>query len=480
MKKTFRIKNILVLALIVFLSSCSEELETSPGEYASQEQILESPVGRQSILTGAYVLLYDQTISASDDYFGLGSVMLSTDLTGQDMILTRHSWFGFDYRANNRNSTYRRPRTSWQFFYKIINTANNIIKTSDPESSDDNIRASAGQGYALRAFAYHYLVRLYQHTYIGHQNSLGVPLYTENDLEGKPRATVQEIYNLITSDLNKAIKALEGYKRPDKTVINSNVAHGILARVYLDMQEWQKAAENANKARQGYSLMSKNEYISGFNNINNNEWIWGSAMSPEAYKEEGKYQTFVSHMATETAGYTGIIKLFKAIDKKLYETIPDTDIRKSVFFFGDSKYADYVNKKFKDKAGGAFDMDIVYMRASEMYLIEAEAKARMGSGGADELYDLVYSRDKKYTKSTKAGNELIDEIILQRRIELWGEGFGWFDLKRLKKGINRDYEGTNHREKFNRPAEDDKTFTYQIPIVEFESNPNMDNSQQNP
>lgn len=479
MKKIFNITKLALLISLLVLSSCNEELDTSPGEFPSTEQLSNSPSGGEALLSGAYAVLYDQSISTRDDYFGLGSIMLSTDLTAQDMTQVKHSWFGWDYRAKNRIATYSRTRNNWRFFYKIVNNANSIIKSSDPKSTDANIKASAGQGYALRAFAYHYLVRLYQHTYVGHQSSLGVPLYTENDVDGKSRATVQEVYDLMISDLKTAIEALDGYNRSNKTIINVNVAHGILARVYLDMEEWSKAAQHANLARKGYPLMTKSEYTAGFNTISNGEWMWGSEMTPEAYKEEGKYQTFVSHIATQTAGYTGIIKLFKAIDKKLYEAIPSTDIRKKVFFFGDTKYADYINKKFIDKPGNAFDMDIVYMRASEMYLIEAEAKARMGSGGADELYDLVSKRDESYVKSTSTGNTLVEEILLQRRIELWGEGFNWFDLKRLKKGINRNYPGTNHREAISRDAEDNATFIYQIPTVEFESNPKMTQDQQN-
>ncbi len=481
MKKIFNYKKIFsIIFLTTMFISCSDELDTTSGRYATGDQVKESSLGGQSLTEGAYSFLFDQSLSTRHDYFGLASIMLSTDLTGQDINQVVHHWFGWDYKVQDRNATYSRTRNNWNFLYKLVNISNSIIKSTDPNSSDDNVRFSSGQGYALRAFAYHYLVRLYQHTYKGHEDAPGVPIYTEVDAKGKPRATVKEVYDFMVSDLKTAVKALKGFERPNKSVININVAQGILARVYLDMEEWDKAAEFAKKAREGYPLMSSSAYKSGFNDINNQEWIWGSIMSVESFKEGGKYQTFVAHMATTTPGYTGLLGAYKAIDKKLYEQIADTDVRKEVFFFEKdpekAKYPNYSNNKFID-VSGAFDMDIVYMRAAEMYLIEAECKARLGSGGADELYELVHERNPKYKKSTKTGDELVKEVILQRRIELWGEGFGWFDLKRLKKGIDRSYEDSNHREKVKADAEDNATFVYQIPITEFESNPNI--KQQN-
>ena len=79
------------------------------------------------------------------------------------------------------------------------------------------------------------------------------------------------------------------------------------------------------------------------------------------------------------------------------------------------------------------------MRASEMYLIEAEAYAQMGNSGAaaSALYEVAKKRDNSYTLSNQTGNNLIKEIHFQRRIELWGEGFRFYDLKRLNQPLDR-------------------------------------------
>lgn len=77
--------------------------------------------------------------------------------------------------------------------------------------------------------------------------------------------------------------------------------------------------------------------------------------------------------------------------------------------------------------------------------------------------------------STKTGQALIDEIMIQRRIELWGEGFRWYDLKRLSLPLDRT--GSNHTSSVTvgvmQVVAGDKRWTWLIPQVEMDANPNM-------
>lgn len=115
--------------------------------------------------------------------------------------------------------------------------------------------------------------------------------------------------------------------------------------------------------------------------------------------------------------------------------------------------------------------DVPYMRAAEMYLIEAEALARSGnnSGAADALYPLAINRDPSYVKSTKTGDALIEEIMTQRRVELWGEGFRFYDLKRTNAALNRN--GGNHNAAYTNGVMDvpagDKRWVFLIPQDEI-------------
>ena len=84
------------------------------------------------------------------------------------------------------------------------------------------------------------------------------------------------------------------------------------------------------------------------------------------------------------------------------------------------------------------------MRLAELYLIKAEALARSGdeTGARTTLRDFVITRDVAYVMSARTGEELIDEIMTHRRVELWGEGFRFIDLKRLGIALNR--KGSNY------------------------------------
>lgn len=128
---------------------------------------------------------------------------------------------------------------------------------------------------------------------------------------------------------------------------------------------------------------------------------------------------------------------------------------------------------------------IIYMRVAEMYLIEAEAKAALGdnAGAAQVLYELIKTRDSAYTKSTKTGDDLMEEIKIHRRIELWGEGFALLDMKRWGVGLVRVYDGSTHPKDaasyFDLPA-GSPLFTLQIPEDEINSNDAITPEDQNP
>jgi len=133
-----------------------------------------------------------------------------------------------------------------------------------------------------------------------------------------------------------------------------------------------------------------------------------------------------------------------------------------------------MNRKFLATSSSLSTGDLPLMRAAEMYLIEAEARARMGENGAaqDALFALVSKRDAGYTKSTATGQDLINEILIQRRIELWGEGFRFQDLKRTNSPLDRT--GANHTTslalEMSVPA-DDVRWVYMIPQREINANP---------
>lgn len=317
----------------------------------------------------------------------------------------------------------------------------------------------------------------------------GVPIVLEPILEGGPRNTVEEVYTQVHTDLDAAIALLDE-SRNAKSHLNINVVNGIKARVLLTQGRYAEAAPFANSAREGYDLMSESALYSGFNNVDNVEWIWGSHQVDD---QQTYFASFFAYMSLNFNS-TNIRGNPKAISMKLYDMIPDSDYRKGLWdpnasdpelrdpFIDEmtlSTYSkiDYMNRKFMAQDNASSVGDVPYMRASEMYLLEAEALARSGSDAAAAalLEEFMEARDPEYTLPASSGAALVEEIMTQRRIELWGEGFRWFDLKRLNLPLDRT--GSNHVEsvingKFTEPA-GTNNWQWQIPIDELNANENM-------
>jgi hypothetical protein len=206
----------------------------------------------------------------------------------------------------------------------------------------------------------------------------------------------------------------------------------------------------AAAARTGYSPMSATQYMAGFNDYTNPEWMWGSRQVSD---QTTYFYSFFAYMSADFNS-TNIRTNPKAINSKLYNQIAATDVRRNLFdptgantAFpvppGGTRAA-YMNRKFLSGGGNGSSIgDVPLMRAAEMYLIEAEAKARLNDPtAANVLFQLVSKRDPAYVQSLMTGQELLEQILIQRRIELWGEGFRFYDLKRLNQSLDRT--GANH------------------------------------
>lgn len=484
-------RSILIVTVVLSLMACNKDfLDRKPtSDILLDEQLREigaaSPTALVNVvdpsIRGIYAFMRTYaTWSENHDDFGQKAVDHGLDLMTEDVVQSVHHWFGFDYLLDNREAAFRRTIFLWNFYYKIIYNANLILSQIDAETTSDELRHVRGQALAMRGYAYYYLVQLYQKTYKGNESAPGVPIYTETALQGNPRAPVSEVYAQITTDLTDAITALDGFQRTTKDAVNQQVAQGILARVYLSMERWSDAANMARLARTGFALMDETTYQGGFNNVANPEWMWGTDITSETTTI---FASFFSMMDNTNPGYAGALQIYKLVSKKLYDEIPATDVRKAVFNDPartiNGSLPAYAQLKFRDPGG--WTGDYVYMRASEMILIEAEAMARQGQDAMaqDLLFELVSERDPAYVKSTAASTALIDEIILHKRIELWGEGITFLDMKRLNKGLDRT--GSNHRPDavLVLPA-GDNLFTYQIPQREIDNNSNMTAADQNP
>lgn len=469
---------LVILALLGFsLSSCIEE--TFPTSYATGDQVAEHPGGLLEA-SNAFMNNYNTLNRASPWHadFGYPSFAIMRELMGMDVAVapTNYNQYSVFYAVNaGMGPEYIYVALIWNWYYRQIYLAHQAIQLIDEEGATPTQLASLGQALTFRAMCYFDLVRMYQDTYAGNQNQPAVPIITENttieEAGNNPRATVQEVYDLILSDLLKAKDYLDGYTRGAKNQINQSVAHALLARVYLTMENWPEAQKYAALAKAGYTAMSESEYLSetdGFNNINSqNSWIWGIVVTTDDDIVKSGILNWTAMMSsTFPPGYCAFTGgAFKLIDASLYAQIPDTDFRKKAFAAerfvktysdaGSNHYIpQYGNLKFRpangseeSTDGAASDWPII--RVEEMLLIEAEAAGRQSLASGKTLLDaFAKTRDSEFTSTATSVEDFVKEVHLQRRIELWGEGHSYYDILRLGTSVTRSYPGTNHPSPF--------------------------------
>ncbi|MGH1518003.1 RagB/SusD family nutrient uptake outer membrane protein [Chryseobacterium sp. JK1] len=481
-----KIKYFIALAGISLLAqSCANDLNTLPEGNISGEQLNEDQSKPEKILGGIYLDLRSNGAGGTTVHsdFGIMGIKAGADLMSNDVIQSTNQHLGMFYNYEATNASNIASEIVWTTFYARIFVINKLLDDLKNDTSTKN-RAIKGQLLALRAYSYFHLIRFYANDYKNHQSDPGLPLVltSSNPNQGLPRSTVAEVYAQITKDIEESITLLDSFARPSRAQIDQRTAKAIAAEVFLQTGDYTKAGKYAQESKQGIALMTENDYTTtGFSNINNPEVIWGFHNTTATMTIGNYYASFFSMFDNTNEGYAGAAQIRKLIDKRLYEAIPDTDYRKKVFngsqnaqytFNSKTKnYPAYVSWKFKDPT--LFEGDYIYIRASSLYYVEAEALARQGreAEARQVLFDITSKRNAAYTLSTKSGNDLLNEIILQKRIELWGEGYAWFDMKRLNVPLERVYTGTNHT--FGRFNLTPDKFKFQIPNKEINNNPQI-------
>ncbi|OYD41656.1 hypothetical protein CHU00_10695 [Sphingobacterium cellulitidis] len=457
MKKTFIIF-LGLISLFQFTGCKSDYLETQPTDQVSTGSAFKTVDNSWAALNGIHRILYQQ-IFGSQPQGGQSGNMMVMDLMGEDVVFSTNtsSHMRESYQwIDHIDPTSGNVKYNYLFYYVIIGNANMIIENVDAaEGSEVDKAYIKGQALAYRAWSYFQMVQLFGERYVkgAANNGLAVSLVTKPSTAAVPRSTVQEVYNQINADLQQAATLLNGYSRgTDKSQINLDVVKGFQARVALAQHNYADAAKFAKEARANAPLMNEEEYLSGFNNYSVGEWMWSSRIVAD---QTNYFYSFFAYMSINYS--SSVIRgTPKLIFSKLYDQISDTDVRKKLWDPTGANKEDfplplstfnrfkYHSKKFKVANEAMSIGDVPYMRGAEMYLIEAEALARDGKSAdaATALFNFVSKRDPQYVKSTKTGQALVDEIMLQRRSELWGEGFRFYDLKRTNTPLDRT--GGNH------------------------------------
>lgn len=478
-------KNIsLVLAAGAFaFGACSMDEIVPQGGTQTEDQIKETvdavPERVQADVYGIYSSMSQQFVVLGTDFdndFGYPSQCIAQDLNGPDMVCDNsgYNWYTPSSDYTDRNANYAIPAFRYGNPYNLIKLCNDVIASVDEATASAATLQSVGQAKAMRAFGYLGIAPYYQFSYVGHESAPCIPLVTEKttDYSNNPRATNEQIYGQMLTDLTDAIRYLEGYERKSgsKVEVDQQVAYGLRARVNLAMGKYAEAAEDAAKAREGYTPASIQDLSKpAFCQMSEKNWIWGIQI--DNTNLTSPLATWPSKLSSFSGnGYTAAVGCYKRINELLYNKIDATDVRKgwwvnealeSPLLSGISwngvtgndiatyeipnvkvAFVAYTNVKFGMKSGiGSTinDSDWPLMRVEEMILIEAEGLAKSGreQEAANLLQEFVSTyRNPGYT-CTKTGQSLYDEIWKERRIELWGEGFSMSDIMRLGKPVVR-------------------------------------------
>ncbi|MGB5363223.1 MAG: RagB/SusD family nutrient uptake outer membrane protein [Aureibaculum sp.] len=546
-----KIKFMLFAILAIAIMSCSEDfLETKPTDAISSADALATAENMALILNGLHRGLYSQsqTVLPGGDSQRAGEhywVPMGDALAGGIIHSANANNLGWRTTMQWLDHTQETSLTNeilWYHRYNIIASANAIInKATDGSIPEDaRLKEIIGQAYTYRAYAYLSLVQHFAKGYlIGNPSTdPGVPLLFSSDapFTSAPRSTVQEIYDQCLADANTAISYFDGATtRPTgtadgKSQLNMDVAYGIKARIALNSGQWQIAADAAILARQNYPLMDESDWKSGFNTTLLPEVIWGS----NVIETETTFFRSYFYLMCNTFNGSQNRNNPKIADRRLVDQIPDSDYRKDVFLINapntntsaangeggwanntnplytteaefdaaDQFYRDlygwtsahnehpYMHVKMLQKNPGTIDPDdIIYMRSSEMYLIEAEAKAMLNDipGAQAALQTLGGARDSAYD-ATVYGSQaaLMDQIKFQRGVELWGEGFGYTDKIRWDEGIDHAANGGSGASAvlyqdayFQEKPSLNNAWVFKIPQAEIDANPNITPSDQN-
>jgi len=350
----------------------------------------------------------------------------------------------------------------WQYAYKVVYLSNLVLETLDKiKTNTDQTLYNDLRGQALffRAYCFWNIAQLYAKRYTtsdANQN-LGIPLRLNSDINDKSeRGTVQQTYSKIIVDLIEAASLLSQTStvpsRPNKVA-----AYAMLARVYLSMEDYPSALNNADAA------LKLNNQLLDYNTLSrtsttpftrfHKEVIFHSIMTPGSTLNPGSATSNIAK-----------------IDDDLYNSYNVDDLRKYIFFKENSQTTQLKNPLFLTTPGalefvtvtlanGTYRFTGNYepvttaalfngLAVDELYLIRAECYARAGNKDASmaDLNSLLVNRwvvGKFVGKLAINANDALSQVLLERRKELVMRGQRWTDARRLSLNFTRQIKTVN-------------------------------------
>lgn len=457
--KTARLAALLPAIAIGF--ACTD-LALEPHANVSTDAYFESIGDFRAAIVG----VYDQMALA--DWYGR-SLHLMSDIMGEDVkqngSANRYQEFA-DFEGQVVTG-HGYETELWAEGYEGINMLNMILNAEfEPTSGvQAEYNQIMGEAYALRGLAYFDLVKMYaQHyTFTADASHPGIPIVLESDVAALPsRNTVAEVYQQVISDLTTGISMMT-QTRDGSFMMTKEGAQAILSRVYLYMEDWSNAAAMANSVISSgkYSLVTGQGYVDQFKTGGSSEAIFE-----------------IQNTDTDNRGSDALGGMYRASGygdylpaKDLLNLIDPNDIRMQMFKEDPLLTGIYASMRVNKWPTQSNTDNIPVVRLSEMYLNRAEANAEMGNSATAQA-DLNMIRQRGLASApavTATGQALLDQIAIERRIELGFEGHRIHDLMRHKLGIHR-VDVTGDVADMSYPC---NFCILPIPQEETDTNPNM-------
>lgn len=493
MKKIYKL--IAISFMLIATTSCGDEwLNTVPSDSVPSGDAITSYKAASVALTGVYDGL--QGSSSRNSYYA-ARMFYYGDVRGDDMQartqgMRSSSTYEMRYVEDN-------APVIWEVPYNVIRRANRLIEAVDENKVEDATEAQLtelkAEALVVRALVHFDLVKLYGNPYtMDNGASLGVPIVlTPLAMDALPeRSTVAEVYTQVIKDLNDAISSGGLTDAKNYGYVNTWFAKGLLARVNLYKGDNAAALTLAEDVidNSPYELWTNEEYVDGWNtsdkgrkemlfelvNASNDDWTdrEGIAylMHEDGYADLIVTESFMKMLHSDSDDVRNGILLAPSIDKDLIKE------------FGDSTI--FVNK-FPADAGGDMRLNSSpIMRLSEIYLIAAEAAAKIPNPtkAAKYLNEIVLRANPDATP-VSMNDATVDRVLLERRKEFVGEGHRFFDAMRNDVTIVRYTDSDDmgfHYPLITESQKFDRTYfraILPIPIDEINVNPNI-KGHQNP
>ncbi len=313
-------------------------------------------------------------------------------------------------------------RGIWTAIYARIYNANTILEGLQSENKITPPITEQLQGEALftRAFNYFYLVRLFG----------DVPLYLTTDYKSNSiakRTPIEAVYNQIVQDLKEAeTKLSDVYITSDRVRPNKATVQSLLAKVFLDLRDWENAEKYTSIILEKTSLYSLVPLDDVFLK-NSRETIWQLMPTANSNTPAGSLLILTSAPAALSLRPDFVSNSFEANDLRKTSWIKNIVVQGTTYYYP---------FKYKVKSSTTVTEYSMVFRLAEQYLIRAEARAyRDKLSGAIEDLDAIRLRAGlkpfKDTNPSISKADLLVAIQKERFVELFSEwGNRWFDLKR--------------------------------------------------